>query len=531
MDWMFTPAAGVLFSATALSLVAAALMWRRRSAPGGMLLFLLMLAVAEYTLATGLEAASVPLSWKTVWAKLQYLGSGLVSTFLLLFAVKYTGHDRWLRGWRRFAVWLVPAANLAAVSTNQFHHWVWTGFLPGRPGANTLVYLHGPGFYAAVGALFVYLGIACSLLIGAAVRPVVIRRRQSVTVLLGTLFPLAAGVLYTFGITPLEGLDMAPIACLLSAVVLIASAGALRVFDLVPIARDALVEEMSDAVLVVDAAYRLVDLNPAARRLLSLDSSAIGRPALDTVRVWREIEGCGNGDRGGHTEVALTDAPPRFADVRVSPLLGRDRRVSGSLVVLRDITERHAAEAKLQEAHRRLEAHVDRIEALQTELRERAIRDPLTGLFNRRHLDEMLPRTLERTLHEGSALSAVMLDIDHFKQVNDRYGHEEGDRMLEILGRLLRERTRPADLACRYGGEEFVVILPLAPIDVARTRAEAFLSAFLDLSTQRGHPVTLSAGVATFPTHGTTPDDLLRAADEALYAAKLAGRNCVRVPA
>lgn len=143
MDWIVTPAAGVLFSA--LSLVAAGLMCRRRSAPGGMLLFLLMLAVAEYTLATGLEAASVPLSWKTAWAKLQYLGSALVSTFLLLFAVKCPGLDCWLRGWRRLARGLVPAANLAAVSTNQFHDWARIGFLPGRSGANPLVYPHGHG--------------------------------------------------------------------------------------------------------------------------------------------------------------------------------------------------------------------------------------------------------------------------------------------------------------------------------------------------------------------------------------------------
>lgn len=530
MHWLFTPAAGILFSATALALVAAGLMWNRRSVPGGILLFLLMLGVAEYTLVSGLEAASATLFWKNVWAKLEYVGSGAVSTLLLLFAVKYTGHERWLRGGRRYAVWIIPVANVAAVSTNELHHWIWTGFLPGAPGTNALVYLHGPGFYLAVSALYAYLGIACFLLVGAAVRPVVIRRRQSVTVLLGTLFPLAAGVLYILGITPLAGLDLVPIACFFSAGILIASVGAFRVFDLVPIARDALVEEMSDAVLVVDAGRRLADLNPAARRLLGLDSTAVGRRAADVVAAWREIESRCCGEQGGHAELALGTQPPLFADVRASPLLGRDRRASGFLIVLRDITARHAAEMEVQDANRRLELHVERIEALQTELREQAIRDALTGLFNRRYLDETLPRDIERASYDHSAFSAVMLDIDHFKQVNDRYGHEEGDRMLEILGRLLRERTRPGDIACRYGGEEFVVILVQTPLDVARARAEDLLAAFRELSGKRGHPVTLSAGVAAFPTHGQTQDDLLRATDEALYAAKLAGRNCVRVP-
>ncbi len=530
MHWLFTPAAGILFLATALALVAAGLMWNRRFVPGGILLFLLMLGVAEYTLASGLEAASVTLFWKNLWAKCQYVGSGTVSTLLLLFAAKYTGHDRWLRGWRRYVVWIIPIANVAAVSTNELHHWVWTGFLPGAPGTNTLIYLHGPGFYLAVSALYGYLGIACFLLIGAAVRPVVIRRRQSVTVLLGTLFPLAAGLLYIFGITPLAGLDLVPIACFFSAGVLIASVGAFRVFDLVPIARDALVEEMPDAVLVVDGTQRLVDLNPSAKRLLGLDSTAIGQRAVEAVGAWREIEARCCDEHGGHAELALSAEPPLFADVRVSPLLDRDRRASGFLVVLRDITARHAAETELQDAHRRLELHVERIEALQTKLREQAIRDALTGLFNRRYLDETLPRDIERASYDHSAFSAIMLDIDHFKQVNDQYGHEEGDRMLEILGRLLRERTRPGDVACRYGGEEFVLILLRTPLDVARARAEDLLAAFRELSRERGHPVTLSAGVAVFPTHGRTQDDLLRAADEALYGAKLAGRNRVHVP-
>jgi diguanylate cyclase (GGDEF)-like protein/PAS domain S-box-containing protein len=530
MHWLFTPAAGILFSATALAFIAAGMMWNRRSVPGGILLFLLMLGVAEYTLASGLEAASVTLFWKTLWAKLQYVGSGAVSTLLLLFATQYTGHDSWLRGWRRCAVWIVPIANVAAVSTNELHHWIWTGFSPGAVGTNTLVYFHGSGFYVAVGALYAYLGVACSLLIGAAARPVVIRRRQSITVLLGTAFPLAAGCLYIAGITPLAGLDLVPIACLLSAAVLIASVGAFRVFDLLPIARDALVEEMSDAVLVVDGGRRLVDLNPAARRLLGLDSTAIGRRAADAIPAWQEIETRCCQDRRGLAELALRAEPPLFADVRVSRLLDRDRRASGFLVVLRDITARHAAEAELQDANRRLESHVERIEALQTKLREQAIRDALTGLCNRRYLDETLPRIIERSSYGHSAFSAVMLDIDHFKQVNDRYGHEEGDRVLEALGRLLRERTRPGDIACRYGGEEFVLILPDASLTVALARAEELLVAFRELSRERGHPVTLSAGVAAFPTHGQTEDELLRAADEALYAAKLAGRDCVRVP-
>jgi diguanylate cyclase (GGDEF)-like protein/PAS domain S-box-containing protein len=166
---------------------------------------------------------------------------------------------------------------------------------------------------------------------------------------------------------------------------------------------------------------------------------------------------------------------------------------------------------------------------LREHLRLLAIRDPLTGLFNRQYLEETLPRECQFARRRKSPLSLAMLDIDHFKQFNDSYGHEAGDEVLRELGRLLRTAVRSSDIACRYGGEEFVLVLLDADRGMAAARLEQICR---DIKARqciyRGRilpSIAVSAGVAEFPVNGRSPEEILRAADQALYAAKHAGRD------
>jgi diguanylate cyclase (GGDEF)-like protein len=537
MDWMLTLAGGILFSVTAMALVVSWFMWNRRAFAGGSLLFLLLMAVAGYALVAGLEATFVTLRWKILWSTLEYIGSGSVATLFLMFVARYSGYDRWAHGWLRVAVWSVPSAAFVLVVTNALHHWVWRGFMPGPAGSNAVIYIHGPGFYAIIAALYTYVIVACALLLRSVTQPVVIRHKQSAMLLFGTLFPLAGGILYALGISPIEGLNLIPISFFFTGIVLFVGVGPFRVLHLVPVARDTLVEGMPDAVFVLDTKWRLIDLNPAARRLLDLDGSVIGRSIEEIPAVWDRIRGYCHGGDGGRVEFALTEAPLCYVDIRVSPLSGPDRRPSGYLITIHDITKRHVAEAELQRANQRLESQIEKVEALQVELREQASSDVLTGLFNRRRLDEVLPRELKRAQHDGGVVSVILFDIDHFKQVNDRYGHETGDRLIQALAQLLRERTRPGDIACRYGGDEFLLVLPETPLDAAAARADEIRVAFSCLSPRvvpeggSGETVSLSAGVAACPNHALTEDAVIKSADEAMYAAKEAGRNRVHVAA
>jgi diguanylate cyclase (GGDEF)-like protein/PAS domain S-box-containing protein len=164
-------------------------------------------------------------------------------------------------------------------------------------------------------------------------------------------------------------------------------------------------------------------------------------------------------------------------------------------------------------------------------LRNQSIRDPLTGLYNRRYLEESLNRELHRATRTGRNISLVMLDLDHFKHFNDTFGHQVGDILLKEVAGVIRSRVRAGDLACRYGGEEFSLILAEVDTEGAHKCVESIREAIKHLSLHnRGQTlgtVTVSAGIAVYPTHGDNSEDLIRAADEALYRAKKAGRDCI----
>lgn len=166
-------------------------------------------------------------------------------------------------------------------------------------------------------------------------------------------------------------------------------------------------------------------------------------------------------------------------------------------------------------------------------IKNMSILDALTGLYNRRYMEESLEREIYRARRKDAPLGVVMLDIDHFKQFNDHYGHEAGDDILREIGALLQRNIRGSDIACRYGGEEFILILPEATLEMTRLRAEQLREAIKHIHVQHGSQslgtVTLSFGVAAFPDRGSTVDDIVKMADTALYKAKAEGRNRVCV--
>jgi diguanylate cyclase (GGDEF)-like protein/PAS domain S-box-containing protein len=202
------------------------------------------------------------------------------------------------------------------------------------------------------------------------------------------------------------------------------------------------------------------------------------------------------------------------------------------LTALHDITERKRGEIELQKSYTLLQIQMKEIEDLQAKLQEQAIRDPLTGLFNRRYLEETLTRELAKASREEYPVSMVMIDIDHFKQVNDTYGHKAGDLMLQSLANLLLNRSRAGDVVCRYGGEEFLMVMPGATLEMTARRAEqwradfeASCTTYDDISFQ----ATISLGVAVYPLDGAAGEAVMNAADYAMYRAKAAGRNQVAI--
>ncbi len=219
-------------------------------------------------------------------------------------------------------------------------------------------------------------------------------------------------------------------------------------------------------------------------------------------------------------------ARARFVALEVKHRLAQTRRERDlALASRRSIEDDHRRLAELNAA---LQAQIAQTEMLHAQLREQALRDPLTGLHNRRYLFEMAPPLLELARRQGKPACVVLLDLDHFKLLNDTYGHQAGDTVLQRFAALLAQMLRRSDVVCRYGGEEFVAVMPDIDAEGAECMLARLLEAFqkqpADAGRRRLPGGSFSAGIALFPRHGHTLEHLLSRADRALYAAKNHGR-------
>ncbi len=197
-----------------------------------------------------------------------------------------------------------------------------------------------------------------------------------------------------------------------------------------------------------------------------------------------------------------------------------------------ELEERRRAQQRLRRVNKRLQTQLAEIEALQAQLHEQAIRDSLTGLYDRRHMEETLSHEIARTLKDGRPLSVVMLDIDNLREANDRFGHSTGDVILKKLADMIQQTAHQADIVCRYGGEEFFIILPGISVEEAYEHAEKWRKTFAKTRfswRRRDFWMTISVGIAGVPKNGRNSKTLFANVDKALYAAKQDGRNCVRL--
>jgi len=215
----------------------------------------------------------------------------------------------------------------------------------------------------------------------------------------------------------------------------------------------------------------------------------------------------------------------------IAPVLDGNGAATHFVAMQQDITGRKHTEAELRVLNTNLQVKLTEIETLHDQLREEAIRDGLTRLFNRRYMEETLEREVSRVERDPQPISVVMMDVDLFKSINDTFGHQAGDAVLQTLGTMLLENTRISDIACRFGGDEMVVVMPGASMDVAIARAEEWRAAFSQMTFTFGEEkinTTLSLGAASFPDQARSPNELLTAADKALYWAKVKRNHVVR---
>ncbi|WP_160142879.1 sensor domain-containing diguanylate cyclase [Cellulomonas algicola] len=393
-----------------------------------------------------------------------------------------------------------PALLVVALVLDPVHAWFLRVAVEGvrvEVDAGPLYWAHTAYSYALIGA-----GIVLAL--GAMVRAVPGHRRVFGVAVLAATIPTVGNVLTNVVAARTENVHLTPVFFLVSAAIWwwVERFGGHS--TVVPVATRQVLEVINDAVVVLDPRGRVLDANPAATALLGApDGSGLDVGADAPWRAYLDDDPTRR-DRG-----TLTAATGAVLDVRVTPMTDPVGRAAGTVVVLRDVTE---------------------LERLRAELVEQATRDGLTGLHNRRALAQRLSDAVDEATASGRPLSMVLLDVDHFKAVNDTHGHAVGDAVLVAVGRELAASAARGETAARLGGEEFVLLLPGVGAPEATRRADEVRARCAGLTVPTdGAPVrlTLSAGVATLAP-GESADDVLRAADDAMYAAKAAGRDQVR---
>ena len=528
MAFQLHPYVIALFVSAFTSLLTAILVWRR-DAGGALTLAGVLCSAFVWSVACAMSWASMGLTEKVIWFKVMYLGVSTAPTLFLIFILKITHRENWLTARDLLLLAVEPIAMVLLV-------WFGTGLVfdrleLGQVGGLTVLQIESGGAYW-IHAFYSYAIVLFALVILGlgTLRANRFFRRQYLIILLGSIIPIAVNLLKQVNYNGIADLDLVPVTFGISSILYSYAVFRHQFMDLLPVARGRLIESMSDGVLVLDHHNRIVDINPVMKNFLDENPSAlIGRNISEILNLWsHNPDQFLNGET--RTEVKLPRQPACYLDLRVTPLYNINQRLSGRLIVIRDVTDRKEVEKDLRYAMDKLHTQLIEIGQLQSQLREQAIRDALTNLFNRRYLEETLDRELARAARESYPLCVIMMDLDYFKDINDTYGHEAGDIVLKTLAETVTKQSRHGDFACRFGGEEFVLVMPNIGIAIAKERADELHRTINALNIPYGRfnlTTTISMGIAWYPKHGTAKEDLLRAADKAMYVAKNTGRNCI----
>lgn len=509
---------------------------RRRPAPGRLSMMWMLVGLAVWAFGYAMITISQSLEMKIFWLKVENLGILTVPVFWFFFTVQYAQVDKWLT--RYTAVWffIIPFVSFILILFDGLIHYYYEAVHTLPEGAGPLVIDSGGPWYlvAAIQAYALNLS-GMAILIWRFFYYRSIYRRQLGVLIGAILIPLIVNIFYQFAprIFPSFSLrfDLTPITFTITAVMVSMGIFGLRLFDLIPIARHTVLENIPEMVFVMDAHDRVLDANSAAQKALgkSLDE-IVGKDPLEVFRDWKQLINRFLTSDSAHEEIQIPGDPPRTLEVDISALYNQFGALDGRVVVAHDITEHKWLENDLKYANESLQNQLDEIRHLREELEEQAIRDPLTNAYNRRYLAEFLDSAVSRAHREKSQVTIVILDVDNFKQFNDSYGHKCGDTVLLAITEFLFDHTRRSDVVCRYGGEEFVIMLPQVSLEVAYERAEVWRQNFSETPIEFDGMklfATFSAGVATFPQHGSNGEAILKAADKALYESKDAGKNRV----
>ena len=509
MQFSYTPLMWPFVGSLIITIFLAFYAYRNRHLPAAPTFGIVMVALTIWTACYLMELISVTLQAKTFWASAKYLGGTSAPAMWFVLALRLTNHEHWIKRPIRTIVVGFVIIICAVVFTNSLHHWYWTRvyLVEGFPESQA-----DQGFFFWIYALMLYIFILTSVVVffNYYRRTPALYRRQAWLMAVGGFLPLGGRIIEDiFGIDIFPKVDNVILLFLISGIFFAFAIFRYHALHIVHIAHNLVIENIRAGIIVLDLRERIVDLNPYAQALIQPTSAPIISRSLHEVFAdWPRLETTVDAEQ----EVVIgSAAAERWFHIQSSPIVTQNNAPAGFVVVLFDITARKQAEQKLA--------------AL-------AQTDSLTGITNRRHFYELSALKFAHAQRYQRPFAIMMLDIDHFKRINDTYGHSVGDEVIKFVATTCRQQLRTTDLLARYGGEEFICLLDEADVEAASQIAErircVIAKARLEVA-EYTIQLTISIGLAPIRAGETVLSELINHADQALYTSKSNGRNRVSI--
>lgn len=487
---------------------------RLKDAPGAKPYILVTLFSAIFTFSYAYELSSRSLEEMVFWLSAEYLVLPFIPVFILLMCLEYVGHK--LKQRMYYILFTIPILTLFMHGTNEYHHLYYTSLELNADSPFPILKLeHGPWFYVHSIFLFLCLMMSIIVLLMDLKKTKVFRfRMQIILMVAGISLPIIANYFYINELSP-YGIDLGPVSMSISLIFHGAALLSYQMFNVTPVARDTVFENMKDGVIVLNQKGIIVDYNQAMMDVIpTLNPQYIGKTIVDVA-----------GGKGQLAEIFLyekecdyemcIDGGKTFYHIRFSDVVNKNKSGIGKIITFVDVTER--------------------VE-LQQKLKTLASVDGLTQVYNRTFFTRESERIIESLIRSGGNVSIMMFDIDHFKNVNDTFGHEAGDRVLIHVANLAKESLRPIDIIGRYGGEEFIICLPNTTLLEANEMAHSIRLKIAESPIRfEDNEVRVTSSFGISSAQMITGDyhqllqKLMREADHALYTAKRNGRNDVVV--
>ena len=488
--------------------------WRFRATGTGRGFLFLMLCALTWVTTFTLETAETSLQGKLFFVNIEFLGITLLPVAWVFLVFAYTGQPLSKR--TKFLVLLIPILTNIVIWTNPLHHWfMGSPHISQEPSPFPVLYLDYQFWFYYIHAPSGYIFIlsAIVLLVRAIFKMGKIYRIQGGLLLLAILLPSVTDVLYVLGYSPVKYYNYTTAVFSISGLILAWTLFRFRFLDLLPLARDTVIENLNDGIVVMDHKNRFVYINPSARENFEIPDEVIGL-SIEQVQnnYLQKIKELLQKDQTA-MDIEMDGPPVRYFDLRISPVRNQYGLRVGSVATSRDITERIR---------------------LFNQVRTLSILDDLTGISNRRHFMELCEREILRVQRsKDNPISVVMMDLDTLKRVNDTYGHAAGDRVLIAFTKGIQSLLRKYDLFGRLGGDEFGLLLMNSSPKEAAVVVERLRVYIANLRIPIGSDViSISASFGIVSSQPLDEKDLniktmLRFADQALYQAKQTGRNRV----